>query len=225
MSKHSIVLDDASVRAILEGRKTEHRLRIKRPATTCPECWDVAVPHNQDALSPRDSAPSAASQMLGSVPYLRVKACEEYRLTGRRFRSPYVKGDLVSVREAFAVTSPGGETLYRATNSAPEELELAWRVGSHMPSARSRLTLLMTRIRIERVQDIDPDTAVREGFPELTDEQRCGCEVCRRSLTLCTADAGEQIRPFYYAWDRRYGQASWERNDWVWVLSFTKETR
>ncbi len=85
------------------------------------------------------------------------------------------------------------------------------RPSIHMPRWASRITLEITEVRVERVQDIiqsDRDM-VAEGIPLITyDNNR--------------TDWGEMSMKFLDLWDslnakRGYG---WEVNPWVWVINF-----
>lgn len=80
-----------------------------------------------------------------------------------------------------------------------------WRPSIHMPRWASRLTLQVTDIRVERLQDISPKDARAEGI-----SLRHGVEVL--------------LRDFRALWDsineaRGYG---WDANPWVWVVSFQR---
>ena len=74
-----------------------------------------------------------------------------------------------------------------------------------MPRWASRLTLKVTGVRVERVQDISETDAVKEGFEGWDDDVTGGCTAF-----------GE----FSQTWCGIYGEESWNRNDWVWVIDF-----
>ena len=81
-----------------------------------------------------------------------------------------------------------------------------------MPRWASRLTLEVTEVRVERVQDITDEDARAEGT-----------EPWRGAATdVCTGEKVgilDHIRGFREAWDTAY-PGSWDRNDWVWVVRF-----
>jgi hypothetical protein len=132
-------------------------------------------------------------------------------------RCPYGQpGDLLWVRETWAVRKlqAGYWVEYKADSKnarAPEEVDAfalftvgTWRPSIFMPRWASRLTLRITEVRVERVQDISETDAMDEGV----DYRR---------------DFGESYRDAFAAlWDdinakRGYG---WDVNPWVWVISF-----
>lgn len=78
----------------------------------------------------------------------------------------------------------------------------AWHPSIHMPRWASRLSLRVTDVRVQRVQDISEADAQSEG-----------CE-SRKAL----------YRPmFTCTWDDIYGdKASWQANPWVWAVSFER---
>lgn len=84
-----------------------------------------------------------------------------------------------------------------------------WRPSTHMPRWASRLILEITDVRVERLQDITPEDAVREGIESYAMDSR---------LT------GYWTTAFARLWDEINGPGSWELNPWVWVVSFRRVT-
>jgi len=95
-----------------------------------------------------------------------------------------------------------------------------WRPSIYMPRWASRLTLEVTSVRVERLQDITPEGVIAEGLGPFP---RCDCEVCRMSSGMCPADAGVHLEEFAALWDSINGKrANWASNPWVWVVSFRR---
>lgn len=78
----------------------------------------------------------------------------------------------------------------------------------HMPKWASRITLQITNVRIERLNDISESEAQDEGA------QR-GC------YHLYSGTEPESYRQaFASLWERVNGAGSWNINPWVWVIEF-----
>lgn len=96
------------------------------------------------------------------------------------------------------------------------------RLGRFMPRELSRMTLRITDVRVERVQDISIEDTVAEGI-DIEDEHAGDFSDGERRIAAggsigCCAE----IWPFRLLWDsineaRGYG---WEANPWVWVICF-----
>lgn len=136
-------------------------------------------------------------------------------------------GDRLWVRETFcfAFEEPGGllktpETfLYRADGIELSATEGSrWLPSIHMPRRASRLTLKITEVRMERVQDISEEDARQEGIEALPNRTFDGGGPAM-GLDARTA--------FMRLWDSiNKGRLlngkpiTWDMNPWVWVLHF-----
>ena len=140
MAERPILFSAPMVRAILAGTKMQTR-RALRPGT-----WWTAE-HGVIRMAP------AGLACTGFAPV----AC------------PYgTPGDRLWVRETHM--DLGACYLYRADASAEQERALVapgqrWRPSIHMPRAASRITLEVTGVRVERLQDISEADARAEGSP------------------------------------------------------------
>lgn len=87
------------------------------------------------------------------------------------------------------------------------------RVSIHMPRWASRLSLRITDVRVERLNEISEADAFAEGVV-LADGG--GCEVIGvDALWQPTARGAYRV-----LWERINGDGSWAENPWVWVVSF-----
>lgn len=139
-------------------------------------------------------------------------------------------GDLLWVRETwrpiFGQTGQHIETDYKATPTERMgdllggDPSLRWKPSIHMPRAESRITLEVTGIRVERLQDISEEDARAEGITKLTSSLRSG---------LWTADGKSftsrgPVKCFRDLWEHRLTAknvgSSWDANPWVWVMEF-----
>ncbi|ENM5750388.1 hypothetical protein V4V53_002135 [Vibrio mimicus] len=130
-------------------------------------------------------------------------------------------GDLIYVRETFRLFNhsdecgcsdycscpPSGTPVYFANCGGDSESK--WKPSIHMPRAASRLTLKVTNVRIERVQDITEEQAIKEGINK------------HNQLPAFKSPIGYHTSPVYAfeeLWNSIYG--NWEENPYVWVIEF-----
>jgi hypothetical protein len=134
---------------------------------------------------------------------------------------------------------PGGDRLYvRETWAAPHAYDhlpprlipqdsrihyaatedrggLLWRPSIHMPRWASRITLEVTGVRVERLQDINEADARAEG---ITDG---GCLNCGEPEPCnCAAPQPDARDAFVHLWMSINGPDSWAANPLVWVVEF-----
>jgi hypothetical protein len=139
-------------------------------------------------------------------------------------RCPYGKpGDRLWVKETFAridgQTRPWIETDYRATYTHGDRLgdtlgiKKRWTPSIFMPRHASRITLEVTRVRVERLHDISVQDAEAEGI------ERDG--VAWRHYTQPVRFTCTDPRMSYQTlWESINGPESWAANPWVWVVVF-----
>ena len=110
-------------------------------------------------------------------------------------------GDRLWVRETWAeCNGPPRSAVYRANLQNAHEWR--WTPSIHMPRWASRITLVVTEARVERLQEISHDDAVAEGmgiFPQSMSAEKRFSEI----------------------WESLHGQGSWEANPEVAALTFT----
>jgi hypothetical protein len=118
-------------------------------------------------------------------------------------------GDMIYVRETFRLFSntdecgcsdhcschPSWTPLYFASH---DDGESKWKSSIHMPRKHSRLTLKVTDVRIERVQDITESQARGEG--------------------VSVDHSPFYVSGFIDIWESIYG--NWDQNPYVWVIEF-----
>lgn len=87
--------------------------------------------------------------------------------------------------------------------------------------ALSRLLLEITAVRVERLQDISEADAVAEGVETHADSycsfRDYSCE--NKWFGNDSLAAGASYRTL---WESIHGPGSWQRNEWVWVVTFEK---
>lgn len=204
IKERPILFSPAMVKAILDGRKTQTRRVVKGAALE----WLAA-----DMFTP------------------------EFVALQENYLCPYgYPGDRLWVRETFYVQESIWEKdrglqpiHYRADITDPWEVEDYFLKPSiHMPRWASRLTLEITKIRVERLQEISEEDAKAEGvrFTDFGDDygymkqQKPGFHVgevssyeeCHGTAKTCFGGLWETI----HAKDGM----GWEKNPWVWVIQF-----
>lgn len=212
--EHPILFSGPMVRAILDGRKTQTR----RPINPQPTGVDPQF----------DGHPAGG----GWVWTGRSEKNYQFCLYG-------VPGDRLWVRETFrdARKFAAGRVLYRA-NEVDGDNACGWMPSIFMPRSLSRITLEVTKIRVERIKEISAADASAEGvtYPVNPSDKYPGkCSVLW--------DIGSEFSPLSYIAKRDYGNHEaimrahfaatwdklnfkrgfgWKKNPWVWVVEFKK---
>jgi hypothetical protein len=202
MTDRPILFSAEMVRAILGGRKTQTR-RVMKPQPK-PTPADFPGPAGHWWPSQKHKSMLGVEREMQKWKGLAGSAC------------PYGDtGDQLWVREAHAISAnPDLGPWYRldheeARSSGPR-VDVKWRPSIHMPRWASRITLRITDIRVERLQDITEDDARAEGCDPARwiDETDVGMEGYREG--------------FARLWNKINGPGAWNTNPWVWVVAFKR---
>lgn len=189
MKERPILMNGAMVRATLDGSKTQTRRIVK----------GIALEWLQDGFTP------------------------EYVALPENGNSPFgYVGDRLWVREAFAETRihqsawPATTYVYRECDNRTD-YGGPWKPSIHMPRAASRITLGITNVRIERLNDISEDDAKAEGADCLI---TANCTPQSRALLDMPLmdDTAPYRNGFALLWESINGDGSWTANPWVWVI-------
>jgi len=126
--------------------------------------------------------------------------------------SPYgTAGDRLWVRETH-IAYEVGHICYRADYKhdpkGEKEHGVTWTPSIHMPRWASRITLEIIDVRVERLQNISPEDAVRDGARDTRPHD---------PLWDCAA-----LQNFRQIWESCYGKESWSANPLVWVVGFKR---
>ena len=216
MKARPILFSGPMIRALLSGAKTQTRRVVKlqpedvfaHEVASYSQATGATVHYPKDATATVFSdglwyslGPSAAGPI----------AC------------PYGQpGDVLWVRETWSRAKlypashemfyrADGDVLGRQLSLSYVEREKCWRPSIHMPRWASRLTLRITDVRVERVQEISEDDAIAEGVDTIT-----MADVARQA-------AWSRRQDFSRLWDSINGQragCSWADNPWCWCLTF-----
>jgi len=238
MRVRPILFSGPMVRALIDGRKTQTR-RVLKPQLEC-------TSHAMWPDSP-DTKPSIDDDGLHcGVCGAGIELAHHRKSGVRGIPLRFAPGDVLWVRETWGVHSGpgvlcceedepnvkrkcGGWTpvIFRATTEGqawgmygPPQ----WRPSIHMPRRASRLTLEVTGVKVERLQDISEADAMAEGV----------CQFCEDSdrpgswtglspddrAGMVRAMYGSPARAYQHLWEIINGAGSWDANPWVVAVSF-----
>jgi len=130
--------------------------------------------------------------------------------------SPYGNvGDVLWVREEFLETGRG--VIYRADFDDDETLDICdgWCPPEEMPREYARDFQRITKVQVERLHDISEEDARAEGCPRCIGITNCGC---------CDGTCEYMMPQVWYKhlWESLHGLGSWDRNDWVWAITYER---
>jgi hypothetical protein len=200
------------VKAILDGRKTMTRRVIKNAPGIMlyPQVQDCGVP---------------IPALIEAYKTARVNTC------------PFgVPGDRLWVRETFFIadwTNAAGKdevkVLYKADDPGTLTFDPNrgdnWRPSIHMPHWASRITLEITAVRVERVQDISAEDVQAEGIDVVSKLPVFLCSPKKptheKLEDLANTIARDLFRPIWDSINAKRG-FGWGANPWVWAISFRR---
>lgn len=216
MTERPILFSGAMVRALLAGTKTQTR-RVVKPQPT----GFVGGP----GVTLCDSSPAPLVPMNDFAGTCGQEIICPYGQPGDRLwvRETHYLHGIWSVRKdddgkrrwtfspnqdiGVQFDEPNGLIRGRST-TVP-----GWyrRPSIHMPRWASRITLEITDVRVERLQDISDADAQAEGWtrrPEVSTDPQVHKEAARDW--------------FMDLWESINGPGSWDANPWVWVVEFRR---
>lgn len=218
MTERSIIFSGPMVRAILTGSKSQtrrvvkfkpwHQIEERDDGTPWPWMYDddraadhwAPCPHGQpgDRLWVREAW---AAHLEDEVPSDRPRGP---RHTMGIPAQPE--------RKSFVFYRADGPLLH------PDGYPSSWYPSIHMPRKYSRITLEITGVRVERLQDISEDDAKAEGI-----EPAAVPGSWRLYGRDTNGDMDRSPRVSYRSvWESLHGPGAWAANPWVWVIEFKR---
>ena len=101
---------------------------------------------------------------------------------------------------------------------------LRWRSPIHMPRWASRLTLEVTDVRVQRVQDISEADAWAEGVKTWRAgwglKEQAGFFLRDKEAIGATRGGSVSQKLFCLLWESIHGPGAWHRNDWAAAYTF-----
>jgi hypothetical protein len=214
VKERGILFQGDMVRALLPGTKTQtRRALLVQPGPSC--CIEEGT---------AGESPFVYSQLHGDGPGHEV--LERRSPCACPYGQP---GDRLWVREAFRTyaaydaesmgdmqqrLSCTGDEMgrvapihyladgHRRNWLATDALEGRYRHARFMPRWASRILLQIDAVRVERLQDISTKDCWAEGIPSSPDV--------------------DPRHEYEELWERINGEGSWDRNPWVWAVSFRR---
>jgi len=242
MNARPILFSAPMVRAILDGRKTQTRRAVKpaelqrsddiepydgRPGEWV--CWRGGE-HHSTIICPY------------GIPGDRLWVREKWRIGAWDENTGRVALDYVDEprREWLEIPDDDDGELFntiwqQSTDDAmavgarvdydgnyrwkPGESPCRWRPSIHMPRWASRITLEITDVRVQRLQEISEDDCIAEGI----DRVKSGPFGFRDYEWLDAQTGIEAWKSYASLWDSINGKrAPWSSNPWVWCITFKR---
>ncbi len=222
MSDRPILFSAEMVRAILDGRKTQTRRVVKLTAD-----GHVQAPSKHLRWYPTDPGAIQACRygQPGDTLWVRETFCAHWGAPPHDAPQSYriVTGDkLPPIKQENGdfyqpVPSDIMTIWYEAEGNKP--FYMKWRPSIHMPRWASRITLRITDIRVERLQDISEDDAIAEGVAL---ERYVLVSDSAGKHSSGEAEPTDPVEEYRDLWNKINGPDAWDENPWVWVISFER---
>lgn len=235
MADRPILFSAPMVRALLEGRKTQTR-RLLKLGNQFPDFRGGKGDWNDAASWGWEDSYGQHIGLVADGP------CSQH---WGQYRGAFQVDDRLWVRESWQLHSRASDlctVAYRASvnhsgwteahekfpdklagEMKPRPFQDGWRPSIHMPRWASRLTLTITDVRIERLQEISDLDAEAEGiyFDKIgfTAGRMGGIGGCNQEWS-----ASPEIA-FRNLWRLINGIDAWEKNPWIVALTFEVEKR
>ena len=204
MAIKPILFNTEMVRAILDGRKDATR-RIVKGFIPDDAVWGYT------AFTPKG--------------YISCRGTFADGYGEKFFKLPCESGDILYVRETWK-KAPNGYYYYEDWQRNDIADVTKWKPSIHMPKEAARIWLKVIDVRVERLQDITYNGALREGSEGIRcDHVALGVHGCTDCMNTGWIEP-PQVE-FMQIWNStikksnldRYG---WDANPWVWVIEFER---
>ena len=210
MKSYPILFSGPMVRALLDGTKTQTRriLKTKNGGVQ----WN---PYDLPGMR----------QILRNCPYGQIGDQLWVRETWNWFDPDSIPTDRAGPRAIFTGNQGNRSIPWVAAYAADGHLPYPgyegrdhWRPSIHMPRWASRITLEITGVRVERLQDISIEDAKSEGawWPDES--------IVSKVAEYFSIDhlGANPYNAYQMLWESLNGPDSWDLNPLVWVVSFRR---
>jgi hypothetical protein len=237
VKERPILFSAPMVRALLSGTKTQTRRVVKSIELARGEARGVRVSPNTFCYLDFDGVPGLSWRPFGgspTVPYPpeKVVAACPYGAPGDRLWVKETWRPVASIPRRLNHYGLRTESVQYAADRALETRQVthgwkkpkAAKTGNvsplFMPRWASRITLEVTGVRAERLQDISEADAKAEGCSGFDPEPAAeGGTIFYRAGISAAPDPRAHYRVL---WESINGADSWALNPWVWVIEFRR---
>lgn len=194
------IFNTEMVRAMLDGRKTHTRRACLNIVEKDYGFLVCSKPNGKGHITPLKEFDMACKMAINHY-------------------APYKVGDVIYVRETFSEwLDYDTRSLSRVTYKASDEdCSGKWKPSIHMPKECARLFLRVKDVRIERLNEISEEDAIKEGLLRIEEDDG-----------VWYPDYIKWGRLYKYAnssfqtlWESIYGKDSFD-NRYVWVIEFER---
>lgn len=206
MKERPILFSAPMVRAILDGIKTQTRRPVKNYGMA-PGIGNI-LKGSDDIKEWPDFCPYGKT---GDRLWVRETWINDYDRDGYLYKADCHEDGTIP-RLSSGAGGLGGGVGYAVIKK--------WKPSIHMPRRASRISLEITGVRVERLQDISEEDAIAEGVEELDGHfnEADYCAIAKK-ISCCIGDS----KPVYaQLWESLNGKGSWDLNPFVWVIEFKR---
>jgi hypothetical protein len=236
--ERGILFSGEMVKAILAGRKTCTRriVKVQPPAgfdrvTVMPistetawsndetlQTFTKAVRSNSDPVKPKDVWLRCPHGEVGDRLWVREKWVETDTPEGTPIIA-YCAGGTIPIGNDGK--GKPDYLIHEWADKYGTPKTDSWRSPIHMPRWASRITLEITGVKVERLQDISEEDAKAEGITSrLVNDPMFKPDTVEFQSPLGWCPTAKVA--LEYIWDAMHGPDSWKANPWVWAISFKR---
>lgn len=250
ISEYPIHLSSQDVVSILEGRKSQIRIPITRVrgiyGGIVTDFSESDTPGYNFSMRDRKKRWNELTRidLLKRCPFGgkgdhlwgKETFCIEHMVFEEKNQPPHSDGRPIMmtgefddewIQPHYKATDPDPELCYEDSDGEPT---VRWKSPVNMPRWVSRITLEITDISVQRLQDITEEQAILEGARRFDDlpsshpykqDDRWSMEKPEKT-SQCL---GTARMAFANYWNKNYEKKGfgWDRNPWVWVIDFRKK--
>lgn len=227
MTDRPILFSAPMVRALLDGSKTQTR-RVLKNMPPAPDHDNLVHPPKHDA--PYFDAYCGGKRTAANPRGMSDDWCWWTRddRAGQACKVPFVPGDRLWVKETWRAPKScdgqkpseilAGSRVWHEADRDNCDQHGKIRVAIFMPRWASRITLLVTDVRVERLQDCSEGDAIAEGvkpIPFSNGPNFYSVDIGHGSLNAPTA-----AETYALLWHSINGDGAWDANPWVVAVTF-----